>query len=153
MSLNSLSRLLNHLEQKYAQSTDFQKHRHLLRCWKEIVSLQTAQNSRPLFLRKGVLTVTTSSAVWAQTLSLQRYQLQKKLSPLLEEPIVDMRFSTLKWMHSQSAPQADAQPTDLLAKKSGDQCPKCKALTPTFELERWGICACCISQIWSKKSQ
>ncbi len=32
-------------------------------------------------------------------------------------------------------------------------CPVCQAPTPTIELERWQVCACCVSDRWSKEGE
>jgi len=32
-------------------------------------------------------------------------------------------------------------------------CPVCQAPTPTIELERWQVCACCVSKRWSKEGK
>ena len=46
----------------------------------------------------------TSSSVWAQTLSLQRATLLKKLNTTLTEQLLDLHFSPAQWYQSSSNP-------------------------------------------------
>jgi len=149
MSFNSLSGLLNQLEAKYPQWDSYRQYRRLLLCWGQVVSTEVAKQSRPLYLNRGVLSVATASAAWAQTLSLQRYQLIQKLSPVLDEPLIDMRFSTVQWTQSRTSPLVEK----TVNFSHSESCPKCQVLVKRFEIERWGVCSCCIAQIWSNKSQ
>jgi predicted nucleic acid-binding Zn ribbon protein len=144
MSFDSLSKLLKRLEQDQTIPWDnVKRHRHLVNCWLQVVSPNTAKHTRALYLQREILSVATSSAAWAQTLSLQRYQLKKKLSLLLDEPVEDIRFSSAHWLR-ESSPLTNQIETSQL-------CPKCQIPAKTFEIERWGICSCCIVQIWSEK--
>jgi predicted nucleic acid-binding Zn ribbon protein len=124
---------------------------HLLRCWEQVVPSNTAQHSRPLYLHRGVLSVATSSAAWAQTLSLGRYQLIQKLTPLLGASLQDIRFSPAQWTRSKNSSGrylAEARSSST----SFSNCPNCQSLCRDFEIERWGLCACCIAQVWSKQT-
>jgi len=146
MSFDSLSLLLKKLEQDQVPFWDrFQKHIHLLECWQQVVSLNTFEHSRPLHLQKGVLSVATASSAWAHTLSLQRYQLIKKLSLLLDEPLENIRFSSAHWNNAHSKITISTTSKSILI------CPKCQSSANAFELERWGVCSCCIVQTWSRK--
>ncbi len=151
MSFNSLSRLLNKLEQEYPQWDSYRQYCHLLDSWRKVVSSPIALHTRPLYLSQGVLSVAAASASWAQTLSLQRFMLIKKLSPFLDEPLVDMRFSSAQWTLSSpsavSSSHGESFPNQVEIHPSN--CPSCQALIKPFEIERWGVCACCIAQIWS----
>ncbi len=56
----------------------------LQRIWGGIVGTQAAQNSRPVTLRQGVLTVFVTSPVWIQQL---RFQTQSIMAAINAEPI------------------------------------------------------------------
>jgi predicted nucleic acid-binding Zn ribbon protein len=96
MSFNSLDRILEILQKQPGWETQ-QQYRHLLQCWETAVAPKVAQHARPLYIARNVLSVATSSSVWAQNLSLQRYSLLLRLNPLLSEPLVDIRFSCAQW--------------------------------------------------------
>jgi|UPI00037A8675 predicted nucleic acid-binding Zn ribbon protein len=78
----------------------------LLPCWPEIVGVAIAAHTRPLFIKRNVLYVATSSAAWAQNLTFERQQLLAKLNAILPAPLSDIRFSTASWY---STPKIDNQ--------------------------------------------
>jgi predicted nucleic acid-binding Zn ribbon protein len=99
MSLDSFAEILKSVTQQPNWET-YRQYCHLVECWRSSVSPQVSCNTRPLAISRQVLWVATSSAAWAQNLSLQRYSLLKKLNPLLAEPIVEIRFSSALWHNS-----------------------------------------------------
>lgn len=96
MSFQSLDEILNRLQRQPGWGP-LRQYRQVCQNWPEVVSPEAAVNSRPLAVNRQVLWVATSSAAWAQNLSLQRYCLLKKLNPLLSEPLQDMRFASAQW--------------------------------------------------------
>lgn len=96
MSFKSLEKILAAIENQPNWEKQRQ-YRILLQCWQKVVQPQVARETRPLYIARQVLWVATSSSVWAQTLSLQRYTLVKKLNPQLPEKLTDIRFSSAQW--------------------------------------------------------
>lgn len=94
------------LEQTLAKLThqpsweQYQQYRELLNCWQQIVSKEINKQTRPLYIDRNVLGVATSSSVWAQELTLQRYTLLKKLNSQLTFSLKDIRFSPSQWQTS-----------------------------------------------------
>ena len=94
------------LEQTLAQITNqpgwekYQQYRQLLECWQKIVSKEIGQQTRPLYINRQVLLVATSSSVWAQELTLQRYTLLKQLNSQLAFSLKDIRFSPSQWQQT-----------------------------------------------------
>ena len=94
------------LEQTLAQITNqpgwekYQQYHQALECWQQIVSKTIAQHTRPLYIQRKVLWVATSSSVWAQELTLQRYALLKQLNSQLSFSLQDIRFSPSQWQQS-----------------------------------------------------
>ena len=72
----------------------YQQYWQLLDDWYQIVPSSARENTRPLYISRQTLWVATSSAAWAQTLSLQRQQFLKAFNKKGPEPIKDIRFST-----------------------------------------------------------
>ena len=96
MSFQSLNRIFKAITKQPNWEKQRQYH-HLVQCWHKVVNDKVAQHTRPLYLQRQVLWVATSSSVWAQNLALQRYLLLKKLNQLLDQPIIDIRFSPARW--------------------------------------------------------
>jgi predicted nucleic acid-binding Zn ribbon protein len=99
MSFDSVDRIFAALEKQPGWEVQ-QQYRRLVQCWEAVVDPKVQQQTRPLYLVRNVLWVATSSSVWAQNLSFQRYSLLKRLNALLSEPLVDIRFSTAQWHNS-----------------------------------------------------
>ena len=175
MSFDSLNHVLAALKQQ--SSPELQQYHRLLEIWQAVVEPSVALQTRPLYVTRQVLSVATSSSVWAQTLSLQRYALLKKLNVQLGEPLVDIRFSTAHWhkrAHGSKAiapsleghpSRAKHVPTRLHPGKTPQEalerwskviqersplptCPRCQCPTPEGELQRWGLCYHCITKQW-----
>ena len=140
MSLNSLHRVLNELAKQPAWETQ-QQYCRLLEIWQAVVEPEVALQARPLYMARKVLWVATSSSVWAQTLSLKRYSLLKKLNAQLPEPLVDIRFSTAQWHKNERDTAAHAQsdlinqhPSQVTQTASASSSP---ANTPQSAFEHW----------------
>jgi hypothetical protein len=58
--------------------------------WSEIVGEELAKNTRPIKLSPELLTVAVPSSVWAQELSLRKFEIIDKVRPFLGE--IDVRF-------------------------------------------------------------
>jgi predicted nucleic acid-binding Zn ribbon protein len=102
MSFNSLIKILESIERQPGWERQ-QEFRQLLRSWEEAIDAPIKLNARPLYIARKVLWVATSSSVWAQTLSLQRYTLLGKLNAKLSEQLVDIRFSPARWYEIERA--------------------------------------------------
>ena len=96
MSLESLHRVLQEVKQsQWQQQQEFDQ---LVQAWSEIVGPVVAAQTKPVRITsKKVLQVATSSSVWAQNLAFERHRILQKLNVGLEEPVVDIRFSTGLW--------------------------------------------------------
>lgn len=176
MSFNSLSRVLTELSKQPAWENQ-QQHYQLLQIWQDAVKPEVALQTRPLYIARKMLWVATSSSAWAQTLSLKRYSLLKKLNAQLSEPLTDIRFSTAQWHQNRdrSVSQSDSSvhPSRVSGAKAlppeGDSprsaferwsqgvrsrsqhlpnCPQCQRPAPKGELQRWGLCCHCVAQQW-----
>ena len=177
MPFDSFDKILNAIQQQ-PEWNAYQQYCHLLQCWKQVVAPQVAANSRPRSISRSVLWVATSSSVWAQTLSLQRHQILKKLNPELPEPLKDIRFSPAQWHdchRTDPEPEHPSQikmPPEVLTiselegentpesafkrwfevaqarSQSWPLCPQCQCPTPPGELARWAICGLCAAKQW-----
>ncbi|MEB3309505.1 MAG: DciA family protein [Snowella sp.] len=96
MSLNSLDSLLNRLQQQ-PHWEEYNVYRQALKAWETAIDSKILQYTKPLALRRQVLWIATASSVWAQTLTMQRYTLLKKLNAHLSQPLTDLRFSSAQW--------------------------------------------------------
>ncbi len=113
MSFESLDLVFKVVEQQpsWEQVREYKK---LLAIWLNIVGEKIAHHSRPTAIDRQVLYVATSSAAWAQNLSLQRHQMLKKLNEFFTEPIVDIRFSSARWYTNSQGAIADL-PAETMA--------------------------------------
>ena len=92
MHFDSVEQILAQLEQQPGWEK-FRHHRQLLKVWHNTVSQNTAEHTRPLYVSRQVLWVSTNSAARAQELSFQRYALLKRLNQQLPFVLKDIRFS------------------------------------------------------------
>lgn len=100
MSLQSLAHWLKVIENQPAWS-QYQQYRRVCDLWYQMIPPAVASHTRPLSVHRSILWVATSSAGWAQQLSLQRHTLLKQLNTdLTTEPLVNIRFSSAKWVQS-----------------------------------------------------
>ena len=93
---NSLAQILAQIEQQ-PEWTEYRQYRQLLECWGKIVNPTTAKYTKPLYIKRQILWVATSSAARAQELSFQRYALLKQLNAQLSFALTDIRFSSSQW--------------------------------------------------------
>ena len=96
MFSNSLKNILHQLSQQ-PEWEQYKQYCEVKECWQKIINPKIAQNSRPKSISRQILSVATSSSVWAQELSLQRYSLLKKLNAQLSFTLTDIRFSPASW--------------------------------------------------------
>jgi predicted nucleic acid-binding Zn ribbon protein len=149
MSFSSLDRILDALKKQPGWEAQ-QQYFHLLECWQSVVPEKIAQQARPLYISRQVLWVATSSAVWAQNLTMQRYSLLKKLNALLSEPLSDIRFSTAQWHKAKPlsmSPTADTEaypsalakalPIGIAPQITASVSESKKAKTPQEAFQRW----------------
>lgn len=102
MSFQSLDRVLKEVISQPGWETQRQFH-HLLREWKAVVKPKIAQQTRPLYVSRQILTIATSSSVLAQNLTFKRRYILKQLNAKLAMSLVDIRFSTAQWHHQPHA--------------------------------------------------
>lgn len=96
MSFKSVEEILKFVTSSPGWET-YHQYCHLVECWRSLISPKVSTHTRPLYISRQVLWVATSSAAWAQNMSLQRYSLLKRLNPMLDEPLDDIRFSSALW--------------------------------------------------------
>ena len=114
MSFGSLEQILAAIASQPGWEKQ-QIYQRLLECWSQVVTPQALLHSRPVYISRQVLWVATSSAVWAQHLSLSRLSLLKKLTPLLgHEHLSDIRFSCGNW-HNKSSTSTTQESSSNLA--------------------------------------
>ncbi len=95
MSFQSLNQILGYLKiiEQSPQQQDFQK---LIESWEQLLGVMASQ-TKPLYIKRGVLYVATSSATLSQELSFQVPQLLHQLNHLLSIPLDNIRFSPAQW--------------------------------------------------------
>ncbi len=95
MSFNSIDRILTvAFAQSRLQQQPFQI---ALQYWSEVVGQAITPHTQLLSIQKDVLWVATSSAAWAQNLTMERSRILAKLNAYLPSPLTDIRFSTAQW--------------------------------------------------------
>ncbi len=95
MSFKSIDRILAIVQQQNrAQQQPFQI---ALQFWLQVVGQAVAAHTQLLSIQRDVLWVATSSASWAQTLTMERSRILTKLNVYLPNPLTDIRFSTAQW--------------------------------------------------------
>jgi predicted nucleic acid-binding Zn ribbon protein len=94
--MQEIEKLLQNLIQQPAWQ-NYRQFCSLVNIWQKIVGEKISNNSRPIGISRGVLWIATANSVWAQTLSMQRHVLLKKLNSQLSEPLADLRFSSAQW--------------------------------------------------------
>lgn len=98
MSFSSLESLVGTLEHR-PQWQSHQRLRQILDCWPQVVGDVVAVQTRPLSIRRDVLSVSTSTPVWSQNLAFQRHHILHKLSTYVpDHQLTDIRFSTAQWL-------------------------------------------------------
>lgn len=105
MAFSSLGQLVGGLERR-PQWRSHQQFQAILEHWPTVVGALVAAQTHPLTIRRQVLTVSTSSPVWAQNLSFQRHHiLTKLLVHVPDHGIKDIRFSPAQWTHLSTSGQ------------------------------------------------
>ena len=78
--------------------------RQLAAVWEKAVGAEVAKNARPLHLRRGRLSVVTSSPAWAQTLQLMSGRVISAVNEALGAEVVkDVRFQHAGWLPASEA--------------------------------------------------
>lgn len=99
MSFKSLNHLLGALQEQ----TEWQPFQQLLKFWPEVVGAAVADHTRPVAIQRDIISVATSSAAWAQTLTFERQRILAKLNAKLPSPMLDIRFSTAQWQRPKNS--------------------------------------------------
>lgn len=68
-----------------------------------------------LSIKKDVLWVATSSAAWAQNLTMERSRILAKLNVYLPSPLTDIRFSTAQWQRPDTVAKNRATSDDFFS--------------------------------------
>lgn len=111
MSFQGLDQIFRVLT-KQPEWESYRQYCHLVEIWQRVLAdNRVSSQTKPLYVARQVLWVATSSSVWAQHLTMQRYQLLKDLNALLPEPLTDIRFSSARWYNAQA--QGEANTTSL----------------------------------------
>ena len=92
----SLDKILSKITEQ-PEWQEYQQYQQLLKFWPQVINRKIAQNTRMLYFSRGILGIATSSAVWAQELTLQRYSLLKRLNKHLKFDVKDIRFTPARW--------------------------------------------------------
>ena len=92
----SLDKILSKVTQQ-PEWQEYNQYQQLVTCWCQVVNRKISQNTRPLYFSRGIFGIATSSAVWAQELTLQRYSLLKKVNQQLNFEVKDIRFTPARW--------------------------------------------------------
>ncbi|WP_009632352.1 DciA family protein [Synechocystis sp. PCC 7509] len=140
MSFKSIDRILaNVLQQSSLQQQPFQL---ALQYWSQVVGSAITPHTQLLSIQKNVLWVATSSAAWAQTLTMERSRILTKLNVYLPSPLTDIRFSTAQWQRPETIAKNRATADNffggvhpsVLAKATSTEpkAPKCKDAQAAF---------------------
>ena len=92
----SLDKILSKITQQ-PEWQEYNQYQQLVKCWRKVVNRKISQNTRPLYFSREIFGIATSSAVWAQELTLQRYSLLKKVNQQLNFKVKDIRFTPARW--------------------------------------------------------
>lgn len=113
MSFKSIKRILAiAFEQSRAEQQPFQI---VLQYWSQVVGSAIVSHTQLLSIQKNVLWVATSSAAWAQTLTMERSRILVKLNVYLPSPLTDIRFSTAQWQRPDTIAKHQATAKDFFA--------------------------------------
>lgn len=110
MAWKALDTLLLALQQQPSWQA-YRQYQHLLQVWEKVVEPRILAVTKPLALRRQVFWVATTTPVWAQTLTLQRYPLLKQLNKHLAQPLLDLRFSAAQGYQIQDLPPSSHRET------------------------------------------
>jgi len=94
------------------------KRSEALGLWPKVVGHPACKKCRAVAVREGVLIVSTSDAVWANVLTLEKPRYLERLQEMLGKGIIrDIRFSSRGWREQPEAPLSGRKPrlaADLL---------------------------------------
>ncbi|MEY2985387.1 MAG: hypothetical protein RLZZ568_2004 [Cyanobacteriota bacterium] len=100
MQLHSLGSLLSHLQRQPGWEA-LRRYQRVQVAWEKVLEPPLRSLTRPLGIRRGVLTIAVISPALAQNLQLQRVslleQLNQALRELSEADLQALRFSALDW--------------------------------------------------------
>lgn len=145
MSFKSLDNLLTQLQQQ-PHWESYHYYRQVLNIWEKVIDPVILSQTKPFAIRHQVLWVAVASPVWAQTLTLQRYGLIKKLNLQLTQPLTNIRFSATQWhqlkylielQNSEISLQRAAYSDFLSTLDFPEEMPKKPAKTPDEAFQRW----------------
>jgi len=69
------------------------KEHRAVELWPQVVNEQVSKHTTPIMIKNGILTVLTSSSVWAQELRYTKKEMISKLNEKIGEEVVrDIRF-------------------------------------------------------------
>jgi len=101
VSLTNLSSLITQIRDRQSWQNQ-NRFLRILECWREIVGEAVAKQSQPVGIYRRILQVAVPGSVWSQALSFERRQilvkLNQKLSLSEENLLLDIHFSTTKWV-------------------------------------------------------
>lgn len=137
MPLNSLDNIIGALiEQTGWHEQPLQR---VINCWADVVGVAVATHTRPVYIQRGILSVATSSAAWAQNLTFERQRILAKLNPRLTNPLEDIRFSSAGWQRPSNRDVAVTpikhHPSYIAEATTAKN--KVAAATPKAAFQRW----------------
>lgn len=92
-------------------ASDTTPDRQVAAVWEKAVGPEVARNARPLYLRRGRLSVATSSPAWAQTLQLLSGRVISGVNEALGVEVVkDVRFRHAGWLPTSEVSADAAEP-------------------------------------------
>lgn len=144
MSWKALDTLLLTLQQQPSWEAHRQYQR-LLQVWEKVVDPPILAVTKPFALRRQVFWVATITPVWAQTLTLQRYPLLKTLNSYLDQPLLDLRFSSVQGYQLQNDSASTSsetvnppqRPQPVIASSLNLASPSPPPKTPMEAFQRW----------------
>ena len=112
MDFQSLNQILASLKimERSPQQKQFQK---VMECWEQLLGT-LAINTQPLYIKREILYVATSSATLSTELSFQVPQLLQKLNHLLPKPLDNIRFSSAHYRTYHRNKLVDTEKNDWL---------------------------------------
>jgi predicted nucleic acid-binding Zn ribbon protein len=125
MPLDAIGRVINQLEKQPSWRSRGQ-FRQILDHWPALVGPAVARQAEPIRLTGSILYVAVTNPMWAQTLTLERFNLLTKLNQKLHLGLSDLRFSSGDWYR-----RSPTSPTP--AQNSLETLPEWLRQHPSFE--------------------
>ena len=112
MDFQSLNQILASLKimERSTQQKQFQK---VMECWEQILGV-VAIKTKPLYIKRGILYVATSSVTLSQELSFRVPKLLQKFNHILAQPLDNIRFSSAQWHTSHPNKSGQTEKNDWL---------------------------------------